>query len=177
MAHFLRHLAFRRGRPGLDTAATKPCPARPAQYPPRPIEVGMRLGEFSGVSLTGAVSLVPPPKEPGEKLLLITMSPGCPICRANLADWTGLTLDLKRRSGWRVVWVSRDPLNYARQYCERNNIALPEILAEPSYSTYLRLRLEGVPYTVIVGPGGVEKVWRGRLTPQAILEIRRLSLT
>jgi hypothetical protein len=72
--------------------------------------------------------------------------------------------------------VSRDPVEYTKRYCEKNNIPISDVLADPPYSTYAQLRLVGVPFTVIVGPNGVERVWRGRLTPQAISEFRRLFL-
>jgi hypothetical protein len=75
-----------------------------SEPPPPSIEVGTRLGEFSGFNMVGMMDLVMPPKQSTEKLLLITMSPGCPICRANLAGWIRLTEDIKRLKGWRVIW-------------------------------------------------------------------------
>lgn len=142
--------------------------------PPPPIEVGMRVDEISGVSMTGTPRLVHAPADPSEKLLLITMSPGCPICRANLADWVSLTEEATGRAGWRVLWVSRDPVKRTRQFFEAQNIRVADVVADPAYSTYRELKLEGVPYTFIVGSTGVERVWRGRITVQAVSDMRGL---
>lgn len=111
--------------------------------PPVPIELGAKFAQLSGMGMAGVMKLVQPPKTASEKLLLITMSPGCSICRSNLAEWSALTQDISHRNGWRVVWVSRDPLDYTRRSCEEHNIQGSVVLADPSYSTYRQLRLGG----------------------------------
>ncbi len=71
------------------------------------------------------------------------------------------------------MWVSRDPVAYTRQYCEKNNIQPSDVLADPPYRTYFQLGLEGVPYTLVVGTQGVvEKAWKGRLTSENISELQ-----
>ncbi len=121
-----------------------------------------QLQALAGVSLDGRfVPIDLPP--PGAKLLIITFSPGCPACRANLEGWTKLASTLKQK-GIRVVWVSRDPTDITKEYCASHGIPLQDTLADPPHRTWLQLQLAAVPNTVLVGPAGrVEQVWRGQL--------------
>ncbi len=121
-----------------------------------------QLHALSGVSLDGRLEPIDLPPA-GSKLLIITFSPGCPACRANLEGWTKLATTVEQK-GIRVVWVSRDPADITRQYCASHGIPLQSTLADPPFRTWLQLQLAAVPNTVLVGPAGrVEQVWRGQL--------------
>jgi peroxiredoxin len=121
-----------------------------------------QLQMLSGVSLDGRLEPINLPPA-GSRLLIITFSPGCPACRANLAGWTKLASTVGQK-GIRVVWVSRDPVDITRDYCANHGIPLQNALADPPYRTWLQLQLAAVPNTVLVGPAGrVEQVWRGQL--------------
>ncbi len=126
------------------------------------IAAGTHLQMLSGLALDGRQEPVTLPQA-GSKLLIIAFSPGCPACQANLEGWMKLANTLAQ-NGVRVLWVSRDPIEFTRDYCVKHGIPLSETLADPPYRTYAQLGLARVPNTLLVGPGGmVEKVWAGRL--------------
>jgi peroxiredoxin len=126
------------------------------------ITAGTQLQMLSGVALDGRLELMTlPPAD--SKLLIITFSPGCPACQANQDGWMRLASKLEQK-GVRVLWVSRDPIEIARDYCSKNGISLSDVLADPPYRTFAQLGLARVPNTLLVGAEGrVEKVWAGRL--------------
>src|SRR5258708_14863324 len=79
------------------------------------ISAGTQLQMLSGVALDGRLEPVALPAA-GSKLLIITLSPGCPACQANQDGWMKLTNTLEQK-GVRVLWVSRDPVEITRNYC------------------------------------------------------------
>ncbi len=126
------------------------------------ITAGTQLRMLAGIAFDGRLEPVALPAA-GSKLLIITFSPGCPACQANQDGWMRLASALERK-GVRVLWVSRDPIEITRDYCSKNGISLPDVLADPPYRTFAQLGLARVPNTVLVGTEGrVEKVWAGRL--------------
>ncbi len=126
------------------------------------ILAGTQLQMLSGVALDGRLERVALPAA-DSKLLILTFSPGCPACRANLDGWMRLASTLQQK-GVRVLWVSRDPIEITRDYCVKHGIALSDTLADPPFRTFAQLGLARVPNTLLVGAEGkVEKVWAGRL--------------
>ena len=128
------------------------------------LPVGKQLRDIAAVSLDGHLQQVELPTSDSQRLLIITFSPGCPACRDNMTGWAALTAQLKTRPDWRVLWVSRDPvqLTTERFTHEKTN----DVLADPPYHTYLELGLGAVPNTIAVGAGGVvDRIWKGRLQP------------
>lgn len=122
------------------------------------------LRDISAGSSDGRLQNIPLPSRETEKLLIITFSPGCPICQAAQPEWTQLSKELKGRPEWRVLWISRDPIKNTIAYCKDHQIPLEETFADPTYRTYMQLALKVVPNTIVVGAGGrVEKVWAGRM--------------
>ncbi len=121
-----------------------------------------QLQMLSGLSFDGRLQPVTLPPA-GSKLLVITFSPGCPACQANLEGWMKLASALEQK-GVRVLWVSRDPIEITKDYCTKRGIPPSDVLADPPYRTFVQLGLARVPNTVLVGAdGSVEKVWPGRL--------------
>lgn len=126
------------------------------------IAAGAQLQMLSALALDGRVEPVNLPSA-GSKLLLITFSPGCPACQANLEGWMKVANALKQ-NGMGVLWMSRDPVDVTREYCLKHGIPVIDVVADPPYRTYLQLGLARVPNTVLVdASGAVEKVWAGRL--------------
>ncbi|HLW79361.1 MAG TPA: redoxin domain-containing protein, partial [Terriglobia bacterium] len=116
------------------------------------ITAGAQLQMLSGLNLEGRwqpVSLPPA----GSKLLIVTFSPGCPACQANLEGWTKLASALEPK-GVRLLWVSRDPIDVTRDYCTRHGISLSDTVADPPHGTYVQLGLARVPNTLLVGASG-----------------------
>jgi peroxiredoxin len=131
------------------------------------IPVGRPVRDISGSTMEGKLRTISIPEQPGEKLLIITFSPGCPFCLASLASWRQLSKELTKRQEWHVVWVSRDTLSVTKQYCTEQELPVDQTIADPTYRTYAQLALKAVPNTVVVGAGGhVEKVWNGSLDTQ-----------
>jgi len=130
------------------------------------ITAGTQLKNLAGIAFDARLEPVALPAA-GSKLLIITFSPGCPACQANQDGWMRLASALERK-GVRVLWVSRDPIEITRDYCSKNGISLPDVLADPPYRTFAQLGLARVPNTVLVGTEGrVSKVWAGRLDQAA----------
>lgn len=117
---------------------------------------------LKGLALDGRIQRLALPGV-DSKLLIITFSPSCPACQANLEHWRKLATELEQK-GISVVWVSRDLLEITRDYCTKHGIGTAGTIADPPYSTYVQLGLARVPNTVLVkGDGTVERVWAGRL--------------
>lgn len=131
------------------------------------IPVGRLIHDLSGSTMDGKLRTISIPEKPGEKLLIVTFSPGCSFCRASLASWLRLSRELAQKPEWHVLWISRDPLQVTRQYCTEQELPADETIADPTYRTYVQLALKAVPNTIVIGAGGhVEKVWTGALDTQ-----------
>ena len=131
---------------------------------PPEIPVGRQLRDLAAVSLNGKIEQISLPSSDSERLLIVTFSPGCPACRENFRGWLALTAQLKSHPGWRVLWISRDPIGITADEVGRQGISSIEILADPPYRTYLQLAMGAVPKTIVVGTDGtVQRVWQGRL--------------
>lgn len=128
------------------------------------VVAGQQMRDLSGVSLDGYLRPIPLPGAGSERLLIIGFSPNCQYCRANQERWQVLARGINVHKGWRVVWVSRDPIVLTTDYCREQGIPYKDVMAEPPEATYDQLGLRIVPRTIVIGPGGiVEKVWSGQL--------------
>ena len=131
------------------------------------VNPGSQLDDLTGINLYGVLTPIALPVTTTERLLIITMSPTCPICETNRRSWIEMTKDLKRRGNWKVLWLSRDPVPDTLKYCQRNGIPAEDVLADPGHRTYTQLALEQVPHMVVVDHAGVvEKVWGGFLNAE-----------
>lgn len=131
------------------------------------ISEGRYLVNLAGLGLDGRQQAVVLPIKSSQKMLIVTFSPSCKECRASESTWRVVTEQLRRR-GWRIAWISRDPVDTTVDYCRERQIPLTEIYADPPYRTYAQLSLRAVPNTIVVGADGlVEKVWHGRLDQAA----------
>lgn len=129
------------------------------------IEVGKHLGRsVAAVTLDNLFHPIEFSAADSKRTLIITFSPLCPHCKANQQMWSIATKELRRRGGWRILWISRDPAAPTKDYCEDYDMPLAETFADPTYRTYLMLDLKEVPNTISVDQRGVvEQVWRGEL--------------
>lgn len=126
--------------------------------------VEQRLHNLVGITLDGAIQPIATP-HPGQKLLIIAMSPGCPACKESQHEWESLASALERRSNWRVIWVSRDPVDRTKEYFHLVGIHPYLAFADPPFRTYTQLGLRVVPRIIVVLPGGqVDRVWTGKLS-------------
>jgi len=142
-----------------------------ASFTPPEIQEGRTLGDLSGVNMNGELDLLALPTE-DTKLIIITMSPGCPACRSNQSGWAKLASGLKTSDHWRIAWVSRDSVDLTKRYFREVSLPPSKVIADPLHGTYLQLGLQTVPHMIVVGRGGVvEKVWRGRLTAAQWIEV------
>ncbi|HET9167639.1 MAG TPA: redoxin domain-containing protein [Candidatus Angelobacter sp.] len=128
------------------------------------IPTGRVLRHVAAASSNGELKTISMPAAPSEKLLIMAFSPTCESCQASQPAWKSLAKELRARLGWRVLWISRDPIQNTIAYCREQQIPLEDTVADPTYRTYMQLALKVVPSTVVVGDGGrVEKVWSGRV--------------
>lgn len=128
------------------------------------IEIGRQLGELPAATMTGVVNAVDLPEKPNENLLILTMSPSCPICKANTDKWLALTSRVSHSGKWRVLWVSRDSMEITKSFLHSVQLDPERMRAEPSHRAYIKLGLDKVPQMIAVTAGGVvDRVWKGRL--------------
>ena len=135
LAFFLQNLLLIRQNKQLRQTAQK----RLEAIAGNPVVVGSQLDDLAGVDLRGALASVPLPVKATARLLIITMSPTCPICESNRATWVEMTRDLRRRTNWQVVWLSRDSVPDTRKYCERTGVPTEDVLADPMHRTWALL--------------------------------------
>lgn len=129
------------------------------------VEVGDRLGILSGVTPDGA-SVRHSFEAGSDGALVIGISAGCGICFKNLAAWRRVAR-VARDSGLRIVWVSRDVRERMREFLGESEAA-DTVMAEPTYGTYVQLKLQSVPRTLVVESNGrVSAVIPGLLDPAA----------
>jgi hypothetical protein len=133
-----------------------------------PISLGRRMGNVRGVTEDGKFQefqLVQHGQTQGT--IIITFSPGCIHCLHNQKGWDLLVRDLKQRN-WRIIWVSRDPADMTFRYCKSHGIDTADVLADPTYPTYVLLGLARVPNTVVLnGRGEVQQVWAGQISEES----------
>jgi hypothetical protein len=141
----------------IEEAARGPAPPE--------LAVGKPLGgSLAAATIDGGLRELQWPHAEGDRMLVITFSPGCPACQANQAGWDLLTKEVVARQHWPVLWVSRDPVGLTREYALAVRLPLADVVADPPYRTYVQLALHEVPNTMVVGPRGViERLWPGRL--------------
>ena len=102
--------------------------------------------------------------------LVISFSPGCGACHANIENWLKLSSHINLQE-WQIVWVSQDPFGLTKEFCSKEGVR-GQVLSEVSISNYNMLALGTVPKTMIVDrEGKVEKIWVGRLNEKAWTEI------
>ena len=136
------------------------------------VTAGQRVGDLAAVDMNGTFKPIALPASQRDRLVLIAMAPTCPISNANRDTWMEMTRALKQRAGWKVVWVSRDPVGMTRSYCERYGIPIEDMVADPVHRTYSQLDMEEVPHMIVVTSSGlVERVWGGRLNPNMTEDI------
>ena len=126
------------------------------------LSTGQRIGSLAGLALDGTPRKI---ALSGQKckLMVIAYSPSCLFCRNNHRGWVN-TAGQARQNGWRVVWLSRDPVEVTQEYCNQQGIPAEDAIAEPTVRTYLKFGLVSVPTTIAIGADGVvEKVWSGEL--------------
>lgn len=139
---------------------------------PPEVNVGKRVGDLAAISLGGTFTRIELPTRKTDKLLIIAMSPTCPICDLNRRGWAEMTAQLAVRDNWRVVWLSRDSIQLTLQWAKKHGIPPDNVLAEPVHATYDQLGLEVVPHSVVINATGiVDKVWSGRLNPELTKEM------
>lgn len=144
---------------------------RSALYPPL-VSAGSHLGRLVAFDMAGAREEVAFPGTRHSRVLIITMSPNCPVCRMNEPTWAVLTSVLHSNPEWKVIWVSRDSVEATRRYCAANSLSMANAVADPTMATYSMLTLYAVPNTIVTDAGGVvQKSWSGRLGPEKCREI------
>ena len=128
-------------------------------------EVGKHLGRYlAAATMDSVLRPITFASPDSKRTLMITFSPLCPHCKANLKTWLVVAKALRSTGNWRILWLSRDPVEPTKDYCEDSDIPLAETFADPTHRTYLVFGMNAVPNTVVIDEKGiVRKVWRGEL--------------
>jgi peroxiredoxin len=123
------------------------------------IPVGNKVFQLVGVGLDGkrVEHSLHSSRRP---TLVFTLATGCPGCLDSLQAWMRLARQAADH-GMDTIVVSRGSLASVRKFAEANQ--LPGIvIAEPTYETFVGLRLKVTPHAVLFAPGGtVAQVWKG----------------
>jgi len=98
--------------------------------------------------------------------LIVAMSVDCGFCEQNLDAWRRLSLQA-RQLGLQVVWVSRDTLRRADAVTGLDT----SLIADPTHSTYVQLKLSTVPQTVVLQNDGTVTDARAGLIDASIEQI------
>ena len=102
--------------------------------------------------------------------LLFILSTTCPHCDNNLPSWNLITTRNPNDINT-VIGISTQSLTLTKNYYENRDIGFPLVVAaDTSFST--KFKIQGVPMTILVNPGGsIGNVWMGELTPTILEEI------
>jgi hypothetical protein len=118
------------------------------------VAAGDFVGEVSGTTASGTYARY---RLLGTPLgsLVIAMSPQCGFCQRSMWSWRQLSAHA-RRLGLQVVWVNRDALR-----SDPTGQTLfgwdPDVVADPTYTTFVSLKLMTVPQTIVIGADGIVK--------------------
>jgi peroxiredoxin len=127
------------------------------------ITKGRALHQVSGATLGGGFREINLVSNSSRGSVIMTFSPTCPHCIKNQEGWGALAAQLKS-AGWRVIWLSRDPLDITLKYCQAHGIDLSEVIADPTSRTHDQLDLGVVPFTIVVDAyGTIQQAWGGEL--------------
>jgi len=85
--------------------------------------------------------------------LIVGLSPSCGVCAQNRAAWTRVSAHARTR-GAQIVWVSRDGVPGLVEFVAPASLS-DGLIAEPTHPTYLQLRLNLVPQTLVVSATGI----------------------
>jgi peroxiredoxin len=136
------------------------------------IPVGNKVSQLVGIGLDGR--RVEYSLQSAERpTLVFTLATGCPGCLDSLPAWRRLAQKADDL-GVDTVVVSSGWLADLQEYVKSGNDVPGTVMADPTYSTFLGLRLKVTPHAVVFSPGGtVARVWRGAVNPEMEDEIAR----
>ncbi len=104
--------------------------------------------------------------DPDRDTILLVFSPDCPACEENLDGWRRLSAahDPAREA---LVYVSTAEPEKTREFARDHALPDPVLLSDAEALT--RYKVQEIPATIVVGPGGVVKrVWVGVLSEEAL---------
>lgn len=136
---------------------------------------GDLIRDFSGIDRRGRYIEVHL-KTQGQNSLLIGFSATCPASLANLSNLLQLSREIDR-SRWRVMWLTRDRHQLAKEFFGRHGIN-DDIVSDFSCRSYNSLGLSSVPRIMAVDFNGkVIASWSGPLTKDVWDEIFSVLLS
>jgi hypothetical protein len=98
--------------------------------------------------------------------LLLLFSTGCQICTENLPRWKELVQAV--RPDIQVVYADATD-RVSERYLVKYMIPPERVITKIDIESKWRYDLRETPQTIILGKGGkVEKVWKGKMTPEDV---------
>jgi hypothetical protein len=93
--------------------------------------------------------------------LILGVSANCIYC-LDMLDTHRMLADLASRAGYRVYWITRDPLEIANKSVYTRVSGQDQFLIEPTHRTYRALGLGFTPQTILVSSDGrIDAAWKG----------------
>jgi peroxiredoxin len=126
------------------------------------IPIGAKLPAIVGVDLEGrrVEYLTVEQKSP---TLVFTLSSGCPACQRSLDAWNQLAVVASAHAINTVV-VSSDWFTTAKEFIAAGHTIPGTLVLNPTYSTFIGLRLKVTPHALLILPGGeIAHVWQGAI--------------
>jgi hypothetical protein len=130
----------------------------------QPLEAGEFLDPLELTSLTGDAARLDY-SDPEVETVLLIFSTACPACRGNMDNWKALVAG-PARVGRRFYYVSGSTAGSTQAFARR--FALTGLVLLGGAVELGRLRLDRIPATVAIAPGGrVRGVWLGEVPQEA----------
>ncbi len=107
--------------------------------------------------------------DPSTDTILLIFSPECPACRDNFDNWKKVEAAHDPRRGG-LFYVSTAEPEKTVDFAKNHSLPDPVLLSDPS--ALAKYKVDEIPMTILVGPGGVvKKVWVGTLSRDALEQL------
>jgi hypothetical protein len=116
------------------------------------VQIGDRLGELAGTTIGDVyIRRTVAGFIPGS--LVMGLSARCGVCSENRETWRRVS-DQARSRGLQVIWVGRDRVLELIDFLDPASAA-DAMIAEPTHPTYLQVKLNLVPQTLVINAKGI----------------------
>ncbi|MBI5215083.1 MAG: thioredoxin family protein [Ignavibacteriae bacterium] len=135
------------------------------------LKVGERVDPFYAATLNGTTKEFQY-DDTTKKYLLFIFSTTCSYCEKNLSNWKSIEQSLQN-STMKISWLSTHPIDKTVDYAAKNQLTTEVCVVDTVFAR--KYKVYGVPLTILINSqGNVEKVWRGLLKEEDVLEMKSL---
>jgi peroxiredoxin len=138
---------------------------------PDPLKPGEQVEPFSFTTLDGGIANLDY-SDSNTKYLLFVLSTTCPHCEKNLVAWKEI-VDRNQNDQCNIMGLSLDNIENTKSYVASKNVSF--VLSAVTDTSFSRkYKIAGVPETILIQNGTVEKAWLGELSKEQTSEIINL---